>query len=59
MDRHFAEQLAAVWIDSWNAHDLERILLHYAEDFEMSSPMVVQLVDEPSGTLKGKVAGPY
>ncbi len=49
---HFAED----WIASWNSHDLERILAHYAQDFEMSSPLIVQLMDEPSGTLKGKSA---
>jgi ketosteroid isomerase-like protein len=50
--RHFAEY----WIASWNSHDLDRILSHYAEDFEMSSPMIVQLMDEPTGMLKGKTA---
>ncbi len=29
------------WIESWNAHDLERILAHYSADFEMSSPVNV------------------
>jgi len=56
MDQNFAEQFATDWIDSWNAHDLERILSHYAEDFEMSSPVIIQVADEPSGTLKGKAA---
>ena len=52
----FAARFAAAWIDAWNAHDLERILAHYAEDFEMASPVIAQLVDEPSGKLKGKRA---
>lgn len=42
------------WIASWNAHDLDRILSHYTEDFEMSSPYIVQFTGEASGTLKGK-----
>jgi ketosteroid isomerase-like protein len=50
--RHFAED----WIASWNSHDLARILSHYTEDFEMSSPLIVQLMGESSGTLKGKAA---
>ena len=45
--------LAQDWIAAWNAHDLPRILAHYSEDFEMSSPHIPQLA-EPSGTLKGK-----
>jgi ketosteroid isomerase-like protein len=48
--REFAEE----WIDAWNAHDLNLILSHYSDDFEMSSPRIVQLMNEPSGTLKGK-----
>jgi ketosteroid isomerase-like protein len=50
--QHFAED----WIASWNSHHLDRILSHYTEDLEMSSPMIVQLMGEPTGTLKGKTA---
>jgi SnoaL-like domain len=56
MDKTFAEHFAADWIDSWNAHDLDRVLSHYADDFEMSSPVIIQLAGEPSGTLRGKTA---
>lgn len=51
---NFAEEFAAEWIDSWNEHDLERILSHYSEDIEMSSPMIPKIAGEPSGRLKGK-----
>ena len=34
MDKKFAEHLARDWIESWNAHDLERILWHYADDLK-------------------------
>ena len=56
IDKEFAEHFAGDWIDSWNSHDLNRILAHYADSFEMSSPMIVQITGEPSGTLKGKDA---
>ena len=56
LDQVFAERFAAEWIEAWNAHDLGRILSHYAEDFEMSSPYVVEFAGEPSGTLRGKAA---
>lgn len=56
MDHKFAESFAADWIASWNAHDLDRILSHYADGFEMSSPMIIQIANEPSGTLRGKSA---
>ncbi len=56
MEQSFAERFAVEWISSWNAHDLERILSHYADDFEMSSPVIIQIAGEPSGTLHGKAA---
>lgn len=56
MDKAFAEHFATKWIESWNAHDLVRILSHYEDDFEMSSPVIIQVVGEPSGILKGKAA---
>lgn len=54
IDAEFATHFAAEWIGAWNSHDLERILSHYSDDFEMSSPVIVSLVGEPSGTLRGK-----
>lgn len=56
IDKAFAEHFAADWIASWNAHDLVRILAHYADDFAMSSPVIAQIAGEPSGTLRGKQA---
>ncbi len=54
--REFADEFAREWIAAWNSHDLDRILSHYAEDFEMSSPYIAQIAGEASGTLKGKAA---
>lgn len=54
ISQDWAEQFAQEWVDSWNAHDLERVLSHYTEDFEMSSPFIVAFTGEASGTLKGK-----
>ena len=54
IDKVFVEDFALDWIDSWNNHDLKRILLHYTDDFEMSSPVIVRIAKEPSGLLKGK-----
>jgi ketosteroid isomerase-like protein len=47
MDKAFADHFAADWIESWNAHDLGRILSHYADDFEKSSPFIIQIAGEP------------
>ena len=56
IDNKFAEHFAREWIGSWNSHDLDRVLSHYADDFEMSSPYIIQIVGEPSGRLRGKKA---
>lgn len=52
----FARQFAQQWIDAWNRHDLDGVLAHYADEVEFSSPLIVQLAGEASGTLKGKEA---
>lgn len=49
-----ANEFANEWIEAWNSHDLERILSHYTDDFEMSSPFIIERMNEPSGILKGK-----
>ena len=52
--REFAERFADEWIAAWNAHDLSRVLSHYEDDFEMASPLIVEVAGEPSGVLRGK-----
>lgn len=56
IDKKFAAHFAREWIDSWNSHDLDRILSHYSDRLEMSSPLIMSSMNEPSGTLKGKRA---
>jgi hypothetical protein len=48
--------LADAWSRAWNTHDLEAILSHYADDVEFVSPFIVKLLDDPSGTVRGKAA---
>jgi hypothetical protein len=52
--REFADKFTQEWIASWNSRDLERILSHYTDDFEMSSPYIAEIAGESSGVLKGK-----
>jgi ketosteroid isomerase-like protein len=53
IERQWALNFAREWIEAWNSHDLERIFSHYTEDFEMTSPLIVERMCEPTGTLKG------
>jgi hypothetical protein len=54
IDSTWAHEFAREWIAAWNAHDLDLILSHYTDDFEMSSPLIIARMQEPSGKLKGK-----
>lgn len=51
-----AKRFADDWVAAWNAHDLDKILSHYAEDVEFASPFIRRLLNEPSGTISGKDA---
>jgi hypothetical protein len=56
IDPEWARGFAVEWIDAWNAADLERVLGHYAEEFEMSSPLIRDRMGVASGRLNGKAA---
>jgi hypothetical protein len=56
IEKSWAQHFAAEWIAAWNAHNLERVLAHYRDDFEMRSPLIVELMGVASGVLKGKSA---
>jgi hypothetical protein len=56
IDREWAEKFAGEWIDAWNAHDIDRIFSYYADDFEMTSPLIISRMNVPDGRLKGKEA---
>lgn len=51
-----AQQLADHWIEAWNSHDLDEILAHYVEDVVLVSPIAAKLLNDPSGTVRGKAA---
>jgi hypothetical protein len=54
MIREEAVRFAEGWAVAWNAHDLNRVLAHYSDDFETATPFIAKLMGELSGTLKGK-----
>lgn len=54
MTRDEAWELANDWVDAWNAHDLERILTHYEDDIELTSPVAARLLEAPEGKVVGK-----
>ncbi|HUJ62051.1 MAG TPA: nuclear transport factor 2 family protein [Kofleriaceae bacterium] len=56
IDSAFARAFAAEWVAAWNSGDLERIFSHYADDFEMRSPLIAERGFSPTGVLRGKAA---
>src|SRR5215472_13570885 len=51
-----AKQIANDWIAAWNSHDLDTILSHYDESVMLISPVAARLLNDPSGTVRGKAA---
>lgn len=51
-----ADQLAASWLHAWNKHDIKRIMAHYADGIEFSSPFVKVLLNQSDGKINGKPA---
>lgn len=51
-----AQKFAKEWIEAWNSHDMDRILSHYSDDVEITTPMIKIALDIETGTLKGKAA---
>ena len=54
MDQQQADAIAADWVEAWNAHDLERILSHYADTLEFTSPLILERLGRADGTIRSK-----
>ncbi|GLY17105.1 hypothetical protein Kisp01_41200 [Kineosporia sp. NBRC 101677] len=50
------QSFARAWADAWNAHDVEAVLSHFAQDVVFTSPVAAQLFDDGDGVLRGKSA---
>ncbi len=49
-----AMRFAEHWVAAWNSHDIDTILAHYSDDFEMTTPMVQRVLgvqSEPLGEI--------
>ena len=52
-----ANAFAKSWFRAWNAHDLDSIMGHYADDIEHSSPFIARYNNDPTcAPLRGKAA---
>jgi hypothetical protein len=56
VDRSWAQSLADKWVRAWNAHDVEAVLSHFAEDVIFTSPVAARVVPDSGGVVRGKEA---
>jgi hypothetical protein len=56
VDQTKAEEYAKSWIEAWNAHDVDALGAHYAEDVVFRSPFIPRLVENESCTIHGRSA---
>jgi hypothetical protein len=54
MNRSEAVAFAHDWIAAWNTHDLDRIMGHYAEELDFSSPVIQQRGISADGLIRTK-----
>lgn len=50
--RRFVDQ----WVADWNAHDLDALLSHYADDVVFTSPLAARFLPGSDGVARGKDA---
>ena len=56
MDLEAARDFVDTWVKDWNAHDLDGLLEHFAEDVVFTSPVAARLFESSGGVIRGKAA---
>jgi chromate reductase, NAD(P)H dehydrogenase (quinone) len=56
IDQRRAAAFAAEWERNWNAHDVDALLAHFAEDVVFTSPVAAQILDDGDGVIRGREA---
>jgi hypothetical protein len=56
MDPAAARTFVDRWVRSWNAHDIDAVLAHFAEDVRFTSPVAGDRIPDSGGVLRGKAA---
>jgi ketosteroid isomerase-like protein len=51
-----AQTKAQNWVDAWDNRDLDAVMMHYADDVSVRSPMVKRRLNKSDGWLQGKSA---
>jgi hypothetical protein len=56
MDAQQVQAFTQEWLRGWNERDLEALLSHYTEDVEFQSLLVVRVLGETSGIVRGRAS---
>jgi hypothetical protein len=48
--------IARGWVAAWNSHDIDRILSHYSDSIELTSPLVSRILGADINVVRGKAA---
>jgi len=56
IDQQRAADFAAEWERNWNAHDLDALVAHFAEDVVFTSPVAAQILADGDGVIRGREA---
>jgi hypothetical protein len=51
-----AMTIAQGWVAAWNSHDIDRILSHYSDSIELTSPLVSSVLGAGNNVVIGKPA---
>jgi hypothetical protein len=54
IDQEKAQEFAADWLAAWNAHDLDAVLSHYADELDFVSPLAVSRLGRADGAITSK-----
>jgi hypothetical protein len=52
----FAAGFVRDWESDWNAHDLDALLAHYADEVVFTSPVAARVLADSDGVCRGKAA---
>jgi hypothetical protein len=56
MEQAAARTFVERWVQDWNAHDLDSLLKHFADEVVFTSPVAAALIDGCDGVVRGKDA---
>jgi hypothetical protein len=56
MDYRQAQDFVQGWLEAWNAHDLDAVLAHFADDTTFTSPVAARIIEGSGGVIHGKAA---